>query len=364
MTARARRMTRQVMVRDVAIGGNGPIAVQSMTNTDTQDVGATMAQIERLVEVGCEIVRVGVKDEEALAAFGTIVAESSIPVVADIHYSADLAIGAIEAGAHKVRINPGNIGSEEKVKAIVDTARGAGVPIRIGVNSGSLAEAYRELDAPLADRLVGSARHFVDLFETWEFTDIVLSLKATSVTETIAANRSVARLLDYPLHLGVTEAGSAFAGTVKSSIGIGVLLEEGIGDTIRVSLTADPVEEVRVAYEILRALDLRRRGAEIISCPTCTRCEIDLVAIAGEVEARLASVAEPITVAVMGCVVNGPGEAREADVGLAGGKGQGLLFVDGEPAGKVAEADMVDALMAEVDKLLARRQAARKKEQE
>ena len=355
-----RRASRQIVVGGVAIGGDAPVVVQSMTSTDTRDVEATLVQIGRLVGVGCEIVRVGIKDEEALAAFGEIVSASPVPVIADIHYSADLAIGAIEAGAHKVRINPGNIGSDDKVKAIVDAAAAAHVPIRIGVNSGSLAETYREADAPLAERLVGSARHFIDLFEGWGFADIVLSLKATSVVETIEANRSVARLVDYPLHLGVTEAGSTFAGTVKSSVGIGVLLEQGIGDTIRVSLTAEPEEEVRVAYEILRALGLRRRGVEIISCPTCTRCEIDLVTIARTVEERLAGVAEPITVAVMGCVVNGPGEAREADVGLAGGKGQGLLFSRGETVGKVAEADMVEALMAEVEKLLAERKAERK----
>jgi (E)-4-hydroxy-3-methylbut-2-enyl-diphosphate synthase len=350
-----RRSTRQVGVGNVRIGGDARIAVQSMTNTDTRDVDATLAQIDELVGVGCEIVRVGVKDENSVAAFGKIAARSQIPVVADIHYSADLAIAAIDAGAHKVRINPGNIGAEAQVKRIVDAARATGVSIRIGVNSGSLAEAYREIDAPLSDRLVGSARHFVDLFESWDFYDIVLSLKATSVTETIAANRAVSRLVDYPLHLGITEAGSRFAGTIKSSVGIGVLLEQGIGDTIRVSLTADPVQEVRVAFEILRALGLRRRGVEIISCPTCTRCEIDLMTIAREVEDRLAAVAEPLTVAVMGCVVNGPGEAREADIGLAGGRGQGLLFVEGQPVGKVAERDMVDGLMREVEKLLARR---------
>lgn len=322
-----------------------------MTNTDTADVDATLAQITDLVSVGCEIVRVAVKDKNAVPAFRRIKQASPIPVVADIHFNADLAVAAIAAGADKVRINPGNIGSNDQVRKVVDAAKDAGIPVRIGVNSGSLAPEYRDAGGSLSARLVGSARRFIDLFESWDFTDIVLSLKATSVTETIEANRSVARLVDYPLHLGVTEAGTTFSGTVKSSVGIGVLLEAGIGDTIRVSLTADPLEEVRVAYEILRALNLRRRGPEIISCPTCSRCEIDLISIARQVEERLATVKEPITVAVMGCVVNGPGEASEADVGLAGGRGRGTLFVRGKAVGNVSEGQMVDALMAEVKKL-------------
>lgn len=359
MDSYTRRETRSVTVGDVPIGGDMPIVVQSMTNTDTRDVDATTAQIERLATAGCEIIRVGVKDKPSVSSFREVVAASPIPVVADIHYSPDIAVAAIEAGAHKIRINPGNIGDQAGVKAIVQAAADRGVPIRIGVNSGSLADAYRDIDAPLSQRLVGSARHFIDLFESWGFHAIVVSLKAASVSETIAANRSVARLIDYPLHLGVTEAGTMFAGTIKSSVGIGALLAEGIGDTIRVSLTADPEEEVRVAYSILQALGLRRRGPELISCPTCARCEIDIIGIAREVERRLAVIQDPLTVAVMGCVVNGPGEAREADVGVAGGKGQGLLFAKGEAVGKVSEAKMVDALMAEVDRLVAERRTGK-----
>jgi len=330
-----------------------------MTNTDTKDVEATVAQVEQLVAVGCELVRVTVKDKPSVEAFRKVKQSSRIPVIADIHFNPELAIAAIEAGADKVRINPGNIGAEADVRRIVDAAKAAGVPIRIGVNAGSLAERYREGPAPLSSRLVASAQHFVALFESWGFEDIVLSLKATEVREMVEANRSVASLLAYPLHLGVTEAGTTFAGTIKSSVGIGLLLGEGIGDTIRVSLTADPVAEVRVAYEILRALGLRKRGVEIVSCPTCGRCEIDLIPVAREVEERLADVKEPLRVAVMGCVVNGPGEAREADVALAGGRGHGLLFVKGEPLGRVSESEMVDALIGEVHKLLRERATER-----
>ncbi len=349
-----RRAARTVHVGDVPIGGEAPVVVQSMTNTDTKDVDATLAQIQELVAVGCELVRVTVKDKPSVEAFGLIKAGSPIPVIADIHFNPELAIAALEAGADKIRINPGNIGAEDEVKRIVDAARAADKPIRIGVNSGSLAERYREGPAPLSERLVASAQHFIALFESWHFEDIVVSVKATSVMEMVEANRSLARLIDYPLHLGVTEAGTTFSGTIKSSVGIGLLLGEGIGDTIRVSLTADPVMEVRVAYEILSSLGIRKRGVDIISCPTCGRCEIDLIPIAREVEERLAGVKEPLRVAVMGCVVNGPGEAREADVGLAGGRGHGLLFVKGEAVGKVSEAEMVDALIEEVHKLLGR----------
>ncbi len=348
----ARRASRKLCIGGVPLGGDAPIVVQSMTNTETKDVDATLTQIQQLVAVGCELVRVTVKDKLSVDAFRRVKEASPIPVIADIHFNPELAIGALAAGADKIRINPGNIGSEEDVRRVVDAAKDAGKPIRIGVNSGSLAERFREGPAPLSTRLVASAQHFVSLFESWGFEDIVLSAKASSVTEMVEANRSLARLLDYPLHLGVTEAGTTFSGTIKSSVGIGLLLGEGIGDTIRVSLTADPVAEVRVAYEILRSLDIRKRGVEMVSCPTCGRCEIDLIPVAREIEERLADVEEPIRVAVMGCVVNGPGEAREADVGLAGGRGQGLLFVKGEPIGKVSEDEMVDALIAEVHKLL------------
>jgi len=338
-------------VGSVLLGADAPIAVQSMTNTDTRDPKATLAQIAALAEAGCEIVRVAIPTADALDGFGVICAESPLPVVADIHFDHRLAIEATRRGAAKLRINPGNIGDLSRVDAVIDAAGEAGIPIRIGVNAGSLAAEYHDLDVPLPEKLAASVTTFCEHFESRGFTDLVVSAKASSVLTTIEAYRLLATRIPYPLHIGVTEAGTAFSGTVKSAVGLGTLLGDGIGDTLRVSLTADPVEEVRVAWEILAALDIRRRGPELISCPTCGRCEVDLVPIAMEVERRLRDMDSPVKVAVMGCIVNGPGEAREADVGVAAGKGVGLLFRHGEPVRKVAAAGIVDALFEEIAKL-------------
>jgi (E)-4-hydroxy-3-methylbut-2-enyl-diphosphate synthase len=346
-----RRETRPVAVGGVAIGGGAPIVVQSMTNTDTRDAEATVAQIERLAAAGCELVRVAIPHADALDGFERVCARSPLPVIADIHFDHRLAIEAAARGASKLRINPGNIGAIERVDAVIDAAGAAGIPIRIGVNAGSLADEYRDRDWPLPEKLAASATAFCEHFEARGLDAIVVSVKASSVNACVDAYRIVARDLPYPLHIGITEAGTAFAGTVKSSVGLGVLLADGIGDTLRVSLTADPVEEVRVGWEILAALDIRRRGPELVSCPTCGRCEVDLVPIAQEVEQRLRELSSPVKVAVMGCVVNGPGEAREADVGVAAGKGVGLVFRKGEPVRKVAEAEIVDALMREIEQL-------------
>ncbi len=347
----ARGETRTVRVGGVVIGGGAPIAVQSMTTADTGDPAATLAQIAELAAAGCEIVRVAVVHADVLDGFAAICAASPLPVVADIHFDHELAIEAAVRGAAKLRINPGNIGSLDKVDAVIDAAGEAGIPIRIGVNAGSLAEEYRDRDWPLPDKLVASAVAFTEHFESRDFTDIVLSAKASSVVSTVQAYRALAKLVSYPLHIGVTEAGTSLSGTVKSAVGLGVLLAEGIGDTIRVSLTADPVDEVLVAWEILAALDLRRRTAELVSCPTCARCQIDLIPIAEEIDRRLRERPSALKVAVMGCVVNGPGEAREADIGVAAGQGVGLIFAKGEPLRKVPEADIVDALMEEIDRI-------------
>lgn len=344
-----RRVTRRVDVGGVAVGNGAPIPVQSMTNTDTRDSDATLAQIARLTEAGCEIIRVAIPHADALDGFQRICAASPLPVVADIHFDHRLAIEAARLGAAKLRINPGNIGATERVDAVIDAAGTAGIPIRIGVNAGSLAEEFHDKDWPLAEKLVASAVAFCEHFESRGFSDIVVSAKASSVNATIDAYRSLADRLPYPLHIGVTEAGTLFSGTVKSAVGLGVLLADGIGDTLRVSLTADPVEEVRVGWEILASLDIRRQGPELVSCPTCGRCQVDLVPIATEIERRLRESHTPLKVAVMGCVVNGPGEARDADIGVAAGKGVGLIFRRGEPVRKVAEDDIVSALMHEIE---------------
>jgi (E)-4-hydroxy-3-methylbut-2-enyl-diphosphate synthase len=322
-----------------------------MTNTNTGDAEATLAQIRRLEDQGCEIVRVAIPRADVLDGFERICADSPLPVIADIHFDHRLAIEATRRGAAKLRINPGNIGDMARVDAVIDEAGAAGIPIRIGVNAGSLARDYQDLDMPLADKLAASAVSFCEHFESRGFSDIVVSAKASSVVTTIQTYRALAAQVPYPLHIGVTEAGTTFSGTIKSAVGLGVLLEEGIGDTLRVSLTAPPEEEVRVAWEILAALDIRRRGPELVSCPTCGRCQVDLVPIACEVDRRLRSLDAPIKVAVMGCVVNGPGEARDADVGVAAGKGVGLVFRHGEPVRKVPEDRIVDALFEEIDSL-------------
>ncbi|MDZ4169382.1 MAG: flavodoxin-dependent (E)-4-hydroxy-3-methylbut-2-enyl-diphosphate synthase [Coriobacteriia bacterium] len=348
---RDRRTTRQVQVGSVAVGGGAPVAVQSMTCTDTRDSAATLAQISRLADAGCEIVRVAIPHADALDGFAAICEGSSLPVVADVHFDHRLAVEAARRGAAKLRINPGNIGDLSRVDAVIEAAGEAGIPIRIGVNAGSLADEFRDLNEPLAVKLALSAQAFCAHFVSRGFEDIVVSAKASSVNATVEAYRRLAGEVPYPLHIGVTEAGTLSAGTVKSSVGLGILLSEGIGDTLRVSLTADPVEEARVAWEILAALDLRRRGPELISCPTCGRCEIDLFSIASEIEDRLKASSSPVKVAVMGCVVNGPGEAAEADIGVAAGRGVGVIFAKGVALRKVPESDIVEALMMEVDRL-------------
>ena len=346
-----RDLTRRVMVGDVAVGGGAPVSVQSMCTTKTADAEATLEQIRRLADAGCEIIRATVPDKASLEPFGRICAESPIPVVADIHFDHNLAIGAARHGAAALRINPGNIGSFERVDAVIDAAGEAGCAIRIGVNAGSLDPKVGErTDLTLPEKLVASSVAFVEHFEARGFDDIVLSAKAHSVPVTIETYRALSRELpDVPLHLGVTEAGTLRQGTVKNSVGVGILLAEGIGNTIRLSLTADPVEEVDVAWDLLGALGLRRLHPELVSCPTCGRTQVDLIAMAEEVSTRLSRVEAPISVAVMGCVVNGPGEARDADIGIACGKGQGMIFVHGEPLRKVDEEHMVDELFLEIE---------------
>jgi len=338
------------MVGDVAIGGDAPVVVQSMTNTDTRDVAATVAQIERLAAVGCEIVRVAVLDLEAARAIRAIRDQVTMPIIADIHFDARLAVAAMEHGAQGIRINPGNIGAIDKIRRVVDAARLHRVPIRIGVNSGSVErDILAEHGGPTPAALVASAVRHVRLLEELGFEDMKISIKSSDVLTTVAAYRLLAEAVDYPLHLGVTEAGGLVAGTVKSSVALGILLAEGIGDTLRISLTRDPVEEIRVAYELLRALKLRVRGPEIVSCPTCGRCQIDLFPLAEKIEARLQTMTTPLKVAVMGCVVNGPGEAREADIGVAGGKGTGIIFKKGRLWKKVPEEELFDVFMAELE---------------
>lgn len=339
------------MVGGVAVGGGAPVSVQSMCTTKTSDPTATLEQIARLADAGCEIIRVAVPNEESLAGFERICAESPLPVVADIHFDHNLAIGSARRGAAALRVNPGNIGSFDRVDAVIDAASEEGIPIRIGVNAGSLAkEVDTRQDLSLAQKLVESCASFVEHFEDRGFEDIVLSAKAHSVPVTIDTYRMLsARLPKYPLHVGVTEAGTLRQGTVKNCAAVGTLLSDGIGDTMRLSLTADPVEEVDVAWELLSALNMRRLHPELVSCPTCGRTQVGLIYLAEEVELRLKSVRAPISVAVMGCVVNGPGEARDADIGIACGKNSGLIFVDGKPLRKVAEENLVDELFKEIE---------------
>lgn len=345
-----RRQTRAVQVGGVTIGGGSPISVQSMTNTDTRDTKATIDQIARLEEAGCEIARVAVPDMEAAKALGEIKKHIRLPLVADIHFNYKLALEAVAQGVDKLRINPGNIGERSRVEAVVKAARERRVPIRIGVNAGSLSRRLRErYGHATAEALVESAREHLAILEDLDFHEIVISLKASDVPTAIEAYRLLSKLVDYPLHVGITEAGTPNAGTIKSAVGIGSILSQGIGDTIRVSLTGDPVKEVEVGFEILKALNLRERGPVIISCPTCGRTEIDLAAIAAEVEERTRHLGDPVRIAVMGCVVNGPGEALEADIGIAGGKGEGLVFRGGEIVKKVKADQLVAALMEELE---------------
>lgn len=335
-------MSRVVKVGNLLIGGGNPIVIQSMTNTTTSDVEATVNQIKKLEAAGCQMVRMTINNEEAAKAIGEIKKRVDVPLCADIHFDYKLALLAIENGIDKLRINPGNIGSDENIKAVVEKAKEKNIPIRIGVNSGSIEKHILEkYGKPTADGMVESAMYHINLLEKNRFNDIVVSLKASNVKMMVEAYRKISKLVDYPLHLGVTEAGTAFQGTVKSAIGIGALLVDGIGDTIRVSLTEDPVEEIKVAKEILKVLGLIEAGVEIVSCPTCGRTEIDLIGLAKKVEKEFENENRKIKIAVMGCVVNGPGEAREADYGVAGGKGVGVLFKKGQIVKKVDESEIL-----------------------
>ena len=344
-----RKETRKIFVGNVAVGGDAPIVVQSMCSTDTRDIAATLQQINRLTEVGCEIIRLAVLDDIAVKALKTIKEEAPIPLIADIHFDHRFALGALRAGVDGLRINPGNIGAERAVAKVVQAATERKVPIRIGVNSGSLdKDLYQRYGGATPEAMVESALRQIKLLESLQFHEIKISLKSSDVITMVESYRLLADKVAYPLHLGVTEAGTLISGTAKSAIGIGLLLAEGIGDTIRVSLTSDPIDEIKAAYEILRALKLRERGIEVISCPTCGRCEIDIIALTNAVEKRLLKVKTPLKVAIMGCVVNGPGEAKEADVGIAGGRGQGLLFKKGEIIEKLPEEELMPRLLKEI----------------
>jgi len=350
------RKSKAVKVKDIIIGGGAPVAVQSMTKTDTVDVDATVAQIEEMMRAGCEIVRLAVPDKDAALALKEIRKRvPDVPLVADIHFHYKLALLALEAGIDKLRLNPGNIGAIERVREVVRAAQAQKVPIRIGVNGGSLEkDLLAKYGTATPEAMVESAKRHINILEDLGFTDTIISLKASDVHRTVAAYRLLAQQVDYPLHLGVTEAGTAFAGTIKSAIGLGVLLHEGIGDTIRVSLAAEPVEEVRVAWEILKSLELRKRGVTVVACPTCGRLDVDnFVEIVTEIERRLAHIEEPLHLSIMGCAVNGPGEAHDSDLGVTFGRNVGMIFKNGVPMRKVAGADIVEAFVRETEKLLA-----------
>jgi (E)-4-hydroxy-3-methylbut-2-enyl-diphosphate synthase len=345
-----RKETKTIRVGSVPVGGSNPIAVQSMTKTDTADVKSTVRQIRSLESAGCEIIRLAVPDMEAARALGKIAKSVNIPVIADIHFDWRLALEAVRQGVNGLRINPGNIGAKWKVEEVVKAAGDSRIPIRIGVNAGSLEkDLLRKYGHPKPEALVESAGRHLQILEGLNFTDIKVSLKASDVTKTVDAYRLFSDKYDYPLHIGISEAGPPSVGIIKSSVGLGILLSEGIGDTIRVSLTAPPAEEVRVAYAILGSLGLRKRGVNIISCPTCGRTRIDLRQLASKVEKKVRNLDKPITVAVMGCVVNGPGEAREADFGIAGGKGRGIVFRKGKVVKTVDEGELLDALFEEIE---------------
>jgi (E)-4-hydroxy-3-methylbut-2-enyl-diphosphate synthase len=347
-----RRMTRTIYVGNVPIGGGNPIVVQSMTKTDTAKVKSTIKQIKSLEASGCEIIRLAVPDINAVNVLGKIKKSVNIPIIADIHFNWKLALGAIKEGVDGLRINPGNIGAQWKIKEVVSAANDRGIPIRIGVNAGSLEkELLKKYGHPTPEALVESAGRHVQMLEDLNFTNIKVSLKASNVLKTVKAYRLFSEKYDYPLHIGISEAGPPSKGIIKSSVGLGILLSEGIGDTIRVSLTAKPEEEVRVAYEILRSLGLRKRGIDIISCPTCGRCKIDLRRLVAKVERRLKDIHKPATIAVMGCVVNGPGEAKEADFGIAGGKGIGILFKKGKIVKTLREDELLETLYKEIENL-------------
>ncbi|MBU0707189.1 flavodoxin-dependent (E)-4-hydroxy-3-methylbut-2-enyl-diphosphate synthase [Patescibacteria group bacterium] len=347
-----RRQTKEVKVGNIKIGAKNPIIIQSMCNTDTRDSEATIRQIGELQVAGCELVRVAVPDMKAARALGEIKKHISIPLVADIHFDYNLALEAINQGVDKIRINPGNIGSKDRVKQVVQSAKDKSIPIRIGVNSGSLEkEILKKHGGPTAEGMVESALGHVKILEDLDFKDIIIAIKATDVLTMVEAHQLLATKVNYPHHLGVTEAGLPWAGTIKSSVGIGSLLTQGIGDTIRVSLTGDPVEEVKVGWEILKSLNLRERGRKFISCPTCGRTEIDLVSLAKKVDTATQDIDKPITIAVMGCAVNGPGEAREADIGVAGAGNKGIIFKKGKVIATVSEAEILPRLLKEIDSL-------------
>src|SRR6059058_3515398 len=356
------RKSKAVQVKHVQIGGGAPVVVQSMTKTDTADVEGTVAQIEEMMRAGCEVVRVAVPNAEAAVALKEIRRRvPEVPLVADIHFHYRLALMALEAGVDKLRLNPGNIGSVERVREVVRATKERGVPILIGVNGGSLEkDLLKKYGTATPEAMVESALRHIKILEDLDFTDIIISLKASDVQRTVGAYRLLAEKVDYPFHLGVTEAGTAFTGTVKSSIGLGILLHEGIGDTIRVSLAAEPQEEVRVAWEIVKSLGLRTRGVTVVACPTCGRLDVDnFVEIVTEIERRLAHVQEPLHLSIMGCAVNGPGEAHDSQLGITFGRGVGMIFKDGVPMRKVAGEDIVEAFVKETEKLLAEGAAAR-----
>lgn len=345
-----RRLTREIHIGNTVIGGRNPILIQSMTNTKTEDVEATVAQVEQLQKAGCEIIRCAVPTMEAAEALREIKARVSIPVVADIHFDYRLAIAAIENGADKIRINPGNIGSPNRIKAVVDAAKKRNIPIRVGVNSGSLEkELLEKYHGVTAEGIVESALDKVHMIEELGYDNLVVSIKSSDVLMCVKAHEIISKEIDYPLHVGITESGTLTSGNIKSSIGLGLILNQGIGDTIRVSLTGDPVEEIKSAKLILRTLGLRKGGIEVVSCPTCGRTQIDLISLANQVEQVVADYPLDIKVAVMGCVVNGPGEAKEADLGVAGGIGEGLLMKHGEVIKKVPEEQLLDALRYELE---------------
>jgi len=346
-----RRLTRQIKVGPVTIGGNAPIAVQSMTNTPTKNVNETVAQIDRLARAGADIVRVSVPDPDAAAAMPEILSQTGVPIITDIHFSYKMALAALDAGVHGLRLNPGNIGGRERVERVVKAAAERSISIRIGVNAGSLEKQLLEkYGEPCADAMVESALSHIHILEDMNFHDIKVSLKASNIPMTVTAYRKLAGKVDYPFHLGITEAGTRFAGAIKSSIGLGLLLVDGIGDTIRISLAAEPEEEIRACFEILKALNLRHRGVNIIACPSCARQKFDVIRTVEMLEKRLAHIHEPLDVAVIGCVVNGPGEAREAGLGITGGYPVHLMFKDGKPAEKIPAEDIVDHLVEEIEK--------------
>ncbi|MDO7672696.1 MAG: flavodoxin-dependent (E)-4-hydroxy-3-methylbut-2-enyl-diphosphate synthase [OM182 bacterium] len=344
-----RRKTRQIMVGNVAVGGDAPISVQSMTNTETCDVDATLKQIQRLVTAGVDIVRVSVPSMDAAAAFKEIRSKVSVPLVADIHFDHLIALQVLESGVDCLRINPGNIGSEKRIRAVVDSAKDKGIPLRIGVNAGSLGKTLlRKYQEPSAEAMVESALTQIDILDKLDFQNFKISLKASEIFMTLTAYRQLATQIDQPLHLGITEAGGLRSGTVKSAIGLGALLMEGIGDTIRISLAADPVEEVKVGFDILKSLGLRHKGVNLVACPSCSRQNFDVISVVNELESRLEDITTPIDVAVIGCIVNGPGEAKVAEIGLTGASPNNLAYVEGVPSRKIQNATLVDDLEAMV----------------